>query len=157
VLKCTKRTHAGRLQLASALSVLMASCSIYGRATRVAGVWPGQRLGAAGRRGHGRRRVGLPGASRVERAELERSCRLLLDFSALTAKSATHKASRRRWANLPVHLPSRVAGHDEHVSIFAHVARRRSLYRTFLHRCEDWRTHRRTTASITMDLALDHL
>jgi hypothetical protein len=61
----TQRTHAGRLQLASARSALISSCSIYGCATRVAKVWPGQRLGAAGRRGHGRRRVGLPGASRA--------------------------------------------------------------------------------------------
>jgi hypothetical protein len=72
VLYGTQRTHAGLLQLASARSALMSSCSIYGCATRVGEVWPGQRLGAAGRRGHGKRRVGLPGAERAQR-----SCRLL--------------------------------------------------------------------------------
>jgi hypothetical protein len=65
VLYGTQRTHAGRLQLASARGARMSSFFSHGCATRVAKVWPGQRLGAAGRRGHGRRRVGLPGSSRA--------------------------------------------------------------------------------------------
>jgi hypothetical protein len=89
-----------------------------------------------------------PSRSRKEARRLTRGLARasgVVDFSSLTAKSATRKACRRRWTDLPARLPLRNAGHDERVSVFAHVARWQ-----FQHCCEDWRTHRRTTASITM-------